>query len=132
MSSDVEPLTDLAAKVTAAHVPFELVEKKCSRVPEPVLLKLITWSFPRSEADIRRYSAVDAKASHLSKDKPSELRSGEEGGSNTEDLWPNPISDSYFCARPGLEPKSAFKEGELLVNRRAVLQSIQIGEWFFR
>uniref|UniRef100_H2YXM6 SWIM-type domain-containing protein n=1 Tax=Ciona savignyi TaxID=51511 RepID=H2YXM6_CIOSA len=52
------PLTEIAAKVAAANIPYQLVEERYNRVPEPVVLKLITWSFPRCEADIRRYTAL--------------------------------------------------------------------------
>lgn len=56
-----ESLSDLAAKVASSSLPFQFVEDQCVRVPEPVLQKFIFWSFPRQEADIRRYSALSCE-----------------------------------------------------------------------
>lgn len=130
--SKIESLTDLAAKVTAAHIPFELVEERCSRVPEPVLLKLITWSFPRSEADIRRYSAIDAKTGQASEEKLHDSRSTPEEEALTDNLFSSPISDPLFCVRHEIDPENAFSDGERLVKRGAISQSIQIGKLFFK
>lgn len=58
-----ESLLDLAAKVSAATTPFQLVEERCDRVPGPVMQRFIYWSFPRLESDIRRYSALSCEES---------------------------------------------------------------------
>jgi len=41
-------------------VPFQRVEETCSPLPEPVLGRIVFWSFPRSEQHIRMYSSFVA------------------------------------------------------------------------
>ncbi|KAL7640397.1 UNVERIFIED_CONTAM: hypothetical protein RMT77_008670 [Armadillidium vulgare] len=52
----VESLLDICAKTVAEHIPFQRIEEKYPRIPEPVQRRIIFWSFPRREADIRMYS----------------------------------------------------------------------------
>ena len=51
--SSILTLVELAAKTVACHIPFELVEKYYSPVPEQLQLRIAFWSFPESEDDIR-------------------------------------------------------------------------------
>jgi len=55
-----DTLLDIAARVVAANVPFQRVEETCSPLPEPVLGRIVFWSFPRSEQHIRMYSSFVA------------------------------------------------------------------------
>ena len=55
-----DTLLDIAACVVAANVPFQRVEETCSPLPEPVLARIVFWSFPRSEQHIRMYSSFVA------------------------------------------------------------------------
>lgn len=54
----VLPLTELAAKCVASHIPFELVEHVYPPVPEQLQLRIAFWSFPDNEEDIRLYSCL--------------------------------------------------------------------------
>ncbi|OQR68034.1 zinc finger SWIM domain-containing protein 5-like [Tropilaelaps mercedesae] len=56
--SKVESLLDLSAKVAAAHIPFQRIEERYNRIPEPVQRRIIFWSFPRNERDICMYSSL--------------------------------------------------------------------------
>lgn len=56
--SRVESLLDLSAKVAAAHIPFQRIEERYNRIPEPVQRRIIFWSFPRNERDICMYSSL--------------------------------------------------------------------------
>ena len=128
-----ESLTDLAAKVTAAHVPFELVEERCPRVPEPVLMKLITWSFPRSEADIRRYSAIDCKSNNTSALKPNDYRSVQSGARNEDLLETERASANGDGKNSDRRAETnghddTFRQGVAMATAGAVTQSIQIGK----
>ena len=62
-SSVPDTLLDIAARVVAANVPFQRVEETCSPLPEPVLGRIVFWSFPRSEQHIRMYSSFVASGS---------------------------------------------------------------------
>jgi hypothetical protein len=52
-----DTLLDIAARVAAANVPFQRVEETCCPLPEPILSRIVYWSFPRSEDHIRMYSS---------------------------------------------------------------------------
>ena len=59
----VESLLDICAKIVAEHIPFQRIEERYSRIPEPVQRRIIYWSFPRHEADIRMYSCFSSVGS---------------------------------------------------------------------
>ena len=50
-------LLDIASKLVARTVPFQRVEERFPRIPEPVQERLVFWAFPRDERDIRMYSS---------------------------------------------------------------------------
>ena len=52
-----ESLLDICAKIVGASVPFQRVEEQFERIPEPVQSRIVFWSFPRNEADIKMYSS---------------------------------------------------------------------------
>ncbi|RWS16830.1 Zinc finger SWIM domain-containing protein 4-like protein [Dinothrombium tinctorium] len=54
----VESLLDICAKVVAYHIPFQRIEERYERIPEPVQTRIIYWSFPRNERDICMYSSL--------------------------------------------------------------------------
>lgn len=56
--SSVLSLTELAARVVASYIPFEVVERFHPPVPEPLQLRIAFWSFPDNEEDIRLYSCL--------------------------------------------------------------------------
>uniref|UniRef100_A0ABM5FTT5 Zinc finger SWIM domain-containing protein 6 n=1 Tax=Pogona vitticeps TaxID=103695 RepID=A0ABM5FTT5_9SAUR len=77
-----ESLLDIAARRVAEKWPFQRVEERFERIPEPVQRRIVYWSFPRSEREICMYSsfntgaaAEDAAASNASAAAPG-------GGSN--------------------------------------------------
>ena len=51
-------LTELAARVVASYIPFEVVEHVSPPVPEQLQLRIAFWSFPDNEEDIRLYSCL--------------------------------------------------------------------------
>lgn len=57
----VETLLDICAKVVAIHVPFQRIEERYERIPEPVQRRIIYWSFPRNERDICMYSSLSSE-----------------------------------------------------------------------
>lgn len=56
--STPDSLLDIAARIVAENEPFQRVEEKYDRIPEPVQQKIIFYSFPRDERDIQMYSSL--------------------------------------------------------------------------
>eukprot|EP00094_Tigriopus_californicus_P000527 TCALIF_00510-PA protein Name:"Similar to Zswim4 Zinc finger SWIM domain-containing protein 4 (Mus musculus)" AED:0.52 eAED:0.52 QI:0/-1/0/1/-1/1/1/0/132 len=52
-----QSLLDICAKCVAQKIPFQQIEETYDRIPEPVQQRVIFWSFPRNERDIRMYSS---------------------------------------------------------------------------
>ncbi|KAK7895508.1 hypothetical protein WMY93_020833 [Mugilogobius chulae] len=52
-----ETLVDIAARKVAEKWPFQRVEERFERIPEPVQRRIVYWSFPRSEREICMYSS---------------------------------------------------------------------------
>ena len=50
-------LLDIASKFVAKTLPFQRIEERFPRIPEPVQERLVFWAFPRDERDIRMYSS---------------------------------------------------------------------------
>ncbi|XP_023225369.1 zinc finger SWIM domain-containing protein 4-like [Centruroides sculpturatus] len=63
---EADTLLDICAKVVALHIPFQRIEERYSRIPEPVQKRIIYWSFPRNEADICMYSSLSSENSGCS------------------------------------------------------------------
>ncbi|CAL1614693.1 unnamed protein product [Knipowitschia caucasica] len=55
-----ETLLDIAARRVAEKWPFQRVEERFERIPEPVQRRIVYWSFPRSEKEICMYSSFNA------------------------------------------------------------------------
>ena len=53
-----ETLLDLCARSVAAHIPFQRIEERYNRIPEPVQERIVFWSFPRNEREICMYSSL--------------------------------------------------------------------------
>jgi len=62
-------LMDLAAKVVAIHYPFQSIEERYERIPEPVQRRIIYWSFPQDEKDIIMYSSLNSDEQKVSFNK---------------------------------------------------------------
>lgn len=56
--STPDSLLDISARIVAENEPFQRVEEKYDRIPEPVQQKIIFYSFPRNERDIQMYSSL--------------------------------------------------------------------------
>ncbi|XP_063334097.1 zinc finger SWIM domain-containing protein 6 [Pelmatolapia mariae] len=54
-----ETLLDIAARKVAEKWPFQRVEERFERIPEPVQRRIVYWSFPRSEREICMYSSFN-------------------------------------------------------------------------
>ncbi|KAG5889745.1 hypothetical protein JTB14_018967 [Gonioctena quinquepunctata] len=53
-----DTLLDITAKIVAENIPFQRIEERYDRIPEPVQRRIIFWSFPRNERDICMYSSL--------------------------------------------------------------------------
>lgn len=53
-----DSLLDITAKIVAENIPFQRIEERYDRIPEPVQRRIIYWSFPRDERDICMYSSL--------------------------------------------------------------------------
>lgn len=53
-----DSLLDVTAKIVAENIPFQRIEERYDRIPEPVQRRIIFWSFPRNERDICMYSSL--------------------------------------------------------------------------
>lgn len=53
-----DSLLDITARIVAENIPFQRVEERYDRIPEPVQRRIIFWSFPRNERDICMYSSL--------------------------------------------------------------------------
>lgn len=53
-----DSLLDITAKMVAENIPFQRIEERYARIPEPVQRRVIFWSFPRDERDICMYSSL--------------------------------------------------------------------------
>ncbi|XP_041343050.1 zinc finger SWIM domain-containing protein 6-like isoform X2 [Pyrgilauda ruficollis] len=60
-----ESLLDIAARKVAEKWPFQRVEERFERIPEPVQRRIVYWSFPRSEREICMYSSFNTGAEDL-------------------------------------------------------------------
>jgi hypothetical protein len=49
------PLLDIAAKFVARTLPFQRIEERFPRIPEPVQERLVFWAFPRWDTPILSY-----------------------------------------------------------------------------
>lgn len=95
-----ESLLDIAARRVAEKWPFQRVEERFERIPEPVQRRIVYWSFPRSEREICMYSSFST--------------GGEEPG-NTGDS--------------GDETRLPFRRGIGLLEGGCVDNVLQVGEW---
>ena len=55
-------LLDCCAKAVAGKIPFQQIEDTFTRIPEPVQLRIVYWSFPCDEQEIRMYSSLNSPA----------------------------------------------------------------------
>lgn len=53
-----DSLLDTTARLVAQNEPFQKIEERYDRIPEPVQRRIIFWSFPRNEKDICMYSSL--------------------------------------------------------------------------
>ncbi|XP_037608369.1 zinc finger SWIM domain-containing protein 6 isoform X1 [Sebastes umbrosus] len=94
-----ETLLDIAARKVAEKWPFQRVEERFERIPEPVQRRIVYWSFPRSEREICMYSSFNTSG-------------GEEVGSSGES---------------GDETRLPFRRGVALLELGCVDNVLQVG-----
>ncbi|XP_054908482.1 zinc finger SWIM domain-containing protein 6 [Poeciliopsis prolifica] len=94
-----ESLLDIAARRVAEKWPFQRVEERFERIPEPVQRRIVYWSFPRSEREICMYSSFNTGG-------------GEEVGSGGES---------------GDETRLPFRRGVVLLESGCVDNVLQVG-----
>lgn len=101
-----ESLLDIAARRVAEKWPFQRVEERFERIPEPVQRRIVFWSFPRSEREICMYSSFKTTGSG------DEVGSnGNGGGENNND-----------------ETRLPFRRGVALLESGCVENVLQVGE----
>uniref|UniRef100_A0A673YRB2 Zinc finger SWIM-type containing 6 n=1 Tax=Salmo trutta TaxID=8032 RepID=A0A673YRB2_SALTR len=93
-----ESLLDISARKVAEKWPFQRVEERFERIPEPVQRRIVYWSFPRSEREICMYSSFNT--------------GGEESGTSGEN------SD---------ETRLPFRRGIALLESGCVDNVLQVG-----
>ncbi|XP_055719718.1 zinc finger SWIM domain-containing protein 6-like [Salvelinus fontinalis] len=93
-----ESLLDISARKVAEKWPFQRVEERFERIPEPVQRRIVYWSFPRSEREICMYSSFST--------------GGEESGTSGEN------SD---------ETRLPFRRGIALLESGCVDNVLQVG-----
>uniref|UniRef100_A0A182VN06 Zinc finger SWIM domain-containing protein 4 n=1 Tax=Anopheles merus TaxID=30066 RepID=A0A182VN06_ANOME len=54
-------LLDITARIVAQNEPFQKIEERYDRIPEPVQRRIVFWSFPRNEKDICMYSSLSSR-----------------------------------------------------------------------
>lgn len=67
-----DTLLDTTARLVAQNEPFQKIEERYDRIPEPVQRRIIYWSFPRNEKDICMYSSL-SRVSSLNSVEPQSL-----------------------------------------------------------
>ncbi|XP_029372341.1 zinc finger SWIM domain-containing protein 6-like isoform X3 [Echeneis naucrates] len=100
-----ESLLDIAARKVAEKWPFQRVEERFERIPEPVQRRIVYWSFPRSEREICMYSSFNA--------------SGTGGGGGGEEIGSSPDS--------GDDTRLPFRRGIGLLESGCVDNVLQVG-----
>lgn len=68
-----DTLLDITAKIVAENIPFQRIEERYDRIPEPVQRRIIYWSFPRNERDICMYSSLSRVPPVNSSGEPQNL-----------------------------------------------------------
>ncbi|KAL3868641.1 hypothetical protein ACJMK2_041424 [Sinanodonta woodiana] len=74
--SKVESLLDICAKVVAKNIPFQKIEQRFDRIPEPVQSRIVFWSFPRNERDIYMYSSLTSGVKDTSENEKLPFHQG--------------------------------------------------------
>lgn len=69
----IQTLLDLSAKIVAENIPFQAIEQEYEHIPEPVQRRIIFWSFPQNEDDIRMYSSLSTDQPQQSSSTSSSL-----------------------------------------------------------
>ncbi|XP_061589843.1 zinc finger SWIM domain-containing protein 6 [Cololabis saira] len=98
-----ESLLDIAARRVAEKWPFQRVEERFERIPEPVQRRIVYWSFPRSEREICMYSSFSVGA---------EEEAGSSGDSSRDSADP---------------PRLPFRRGVALLESDCVDNVLQVG-----
>lgn len=94
-----ETLLDIAARKVAEKWPFQRVEERFERIPEPVQRRIVYWSFPRSEREICMYSSFNTGGEEIG------------GGGESSD-----------------ETRLPFRRGIALLESSCVDNVLQVGE----
>ena len=104
-------LLDICAEVVAVSIPFQTVEDRFSPVPEAVQLRIIYWSFPRNEDEIRMYSSISSSV-----------------GANYDAMkYTSAFSSVVESSASAAGPKQQFNRAVRLLNDGNVRDALQIG-----
>ncbi|KAG7280149.1 hypothetical protein CRUP_003776 [Coryphaenoides rupestris] len=109
-----ESLLDIAARKVAEKWPFQRVEERFERIPEPVQRRIVFWSFPRSEREICMYSSFKT--------------AGDEVGSSAENNNNNNNNSSSSSSNNNDETRLPFRRGVALLESGCVDNVLQVGE----
>ncbi|XP_051498887.1 zinc finger SWIM domain-containing protein 6 isoform X2 [Apus apus] len=107
-----ESLLDIAARKVAEKWPFQRVEERFERIPEPVQRRIVYWSFPRSEREICMYSSFNTGA-----EDPTAVP----GGAGTA------LGGAADAAAAAEENRLPFRRGIALLDGGCVDNVLQVG-----
>ena len=100
----VESLLDICAKVVAKNIPFQTIEQRFDRIPEPVQSRIVYWSFPRNERDICMYSSFSNGSKDNSENEKLPFHQGVkllESGAVENVLQIGKFSPTFVCFTVG-------------------------------
>ena len=103
-------LLDICAKLVARRIPFQCIEERYERIPEPVQERVVFWSFPDSERDICMYSSLEPASAAAMTDPSSGSKSDEAG------------------SRSHAHMASPFQQGVRLLEQGCVRDVLQVGK----
>lgn len=131
-------LLDLSAKIVAEHIPFQTIEQKYQHIPEPVQRRIIFWSFPRHEDDIKMYSSLSSDTFNSNAPTSSSTSTSNttthSPSSNSTFSWVdqssstqgNTVSNQTLTAKQNAK-QLTFHKGLRLYDEGCVQDALQVG-----
>lgn len=126
-------LLDMSAKIVAARIPFQSIEQRYEHIPEPVQRRIIFWSFPRHEDDIRMYSSLSSE--HGISQAPTPSTSGSTSNAPVSGVYPwmdfatgtNQSSSNSPISKTNHNKQWTFYRGMKLFKDNCVNEVLQVG-----
>lgn len=138
-----DTLLDITAKIVAENIPFQRIEERYDRIPEPVQRRIIYWSFPRNERDICMYSSL-SRVTNVNSNSSSSSSSATSSANTTSAgvIGTNPTVQSVLGANLtsstsvnsgtiGEQQNLSFCKGLKLLETGCVDSVLQVGKFGF-